>query len=206
MTRTRGSFERVQAGRRGRRLRPRAPIRCARLWMVASLVLFTSCSNGSADAPSRTGTKTEVGVAGRVATPSVRDSATLANVASMTALGDSVPYGTACNCTPFPQLAASEAARLTGHVVSSFDDAVPGFQSSDVLQQVQGASRTTADVENSDVVMIEAGANDIAFSPSCDTDVSCYASELSQVADNITAIVARVRQLSARPRLAVVLL
>ena len=173
--------------------------------MVVSLVLFTSCSNGSAGAPSTTGTAA-VGVAGRVATPSVRDSATLANVASMTALGDSVPYGTACNCTPFPQLAASEVARLTGHVVSSFDDAVPGFQSSDVLQQVQGASRTTADVENSDVVMIEAGANDIAFSSSCETDVSCYTSKLSQVAANITAIVVRVRQLSARPSLAVVLL
>jgi len=55
-------------------------------------------------------------------------------------------------------------------------------------------------------VMIEAGANDIAFSSSCETDVSCYASKLSQVADNITAIVVRVRQLSARPSLAVVLL
>ena len=147
-----------------------------------------------------------MGAADRAAKPSVRDSATLAGVASMTALGDSVPYGTACNCTPFPQLAASEVARLTGHAVSSFDDAVPGFQSSDVLRQVQSTSGTTADVENSDVVMIEAGANDIAFSMSCETDVSCYAYKLSQVADNITAIVARVRQVSARPSLAVVLL
>src|SRR5689334_21918962 len=72
----------------------------------------------------------------------------LSDVAELTALGDSVPHGSACNCTPYPQLAG---ARHTSN------DAVPGFTSADVLRQLQTDDSVIAHVENANPVMIEIG-------------------------------------------------
>ncbi len=127
------------------------------------------------------------------ATPAHR----LTRVSAVTVLGDSVPYGTACGCAPYPQLTADGVARATGHPVADFNDAEPGFRSTDVIQQLQSDAGTIADVEKADTVMIEIGANDVAFSATCGTNASCYESKLPQVAANITAITSRVRQLTA---------
>jgi acyl-CoA thioesterase I len=124
----------------------------------------------------------------------------------MEALGDSVAFGTACNCTPYPQLAAAHIARLTGHAVTGSNDAVAGFVSSDVLHQLQASATATANVANADAVMIEIGANDVAFSSACGTNVACYEAKLPQVVRNVTAIVARVRQLTAGHHVTIVLL
>jgi acyl-CoA thioesterase-1 len=165
-----------------------------RFLVVVSLVLAASCSTAG---PAPTATETA---------PDTRARAALASVSALTALGDSVPYGTACNCTPFPQITATNIARITHHAVKDFNDSFPGFQSTDVLAQLRGDASAIADVTRADAVMIEVGANDIAFSSACGTKLSCYTSRLPQVATNVTAIVTRVRQLTAGRQVLVVLL
>jgi acyl-CoA thioesterase I len=181
-------------------------------WLLVTLSLFliSSWSNNSRSAPSATATTTTATVrdpplrSTTVATARLRTA--LAPVSALTALGDSVPYGTACNCTPYPQLTAADVASITRHAVKGFNDAVPGYLSSDVLRQLQSNPSAIADVQKADAVMIEVGANDIAFSSTCGTNISCYESRLPQVTTNITAIVSRVRQLTAGRHITIVLL
>jgi lysophospholipase L1-like esterase len=121
----------------------------------------------------------------------------LNDVASLTALGDSVPHGSACNCAPYPQLAGAH------HIEN---DAVPGYTSANVLSQLQTDQSVIAHIRSADVVMIEIGANDIAFTAACGTARSCYERKLPQVTRNIRAIVARVKSLTAPRVVPVVLL
>ena len=52
--------------------------------------------------------------------------AKLKEVTATTALGDSVPYGTACDCTPYPQLVGADVAHAAGHPVRITNAAVAG--------------------------------------------------------------------------------
>ncbi len=130
----------------------------------------------------------------------------LAHISAIAALGDSVPAGSGCNCTPYPRRTADDVAAATHHPVDAFDDAVPGYRTSDVLWQLQNDDATIADVAKADLVELEIGANDIPFSAACKYDVSCYRSKLPGVGTNIAAIVSRVRALTAGHRVTVVLL
>jgi acyl-CoA thioesterase-1 len=168
--------------------------------VTLSVFLISSCSNSPQAASSPTATRTGTAVGNSTT------AASLARISVVASLGDSVPAGTACNCVPYPQLAASDIARATGHEVTSFNDAVAGARSSDVLRQLQSDTVAAAHIATADAVLIEVGANDIAFSSTCGTSVSCYGSTLPQVTRNITAIVSRVRRLSSGHRTAVVLL
>ena len=172
-------------------------------WVLVALSLFllASCSNNSQSASAP--------IAANAATADGRASiapASLARISVVAGLGDSVPAGTACNCMPYPQLVASDVARIAGHEVISFNDAVEGARSNDVLLQLQSDTAAAAHVATANAVLIEVGANDIAFSSTCGTNVSCYAQTLPQVTRNITAIVSRVRQLASGRSIAVVLL
>ena len=188
----------------------RARARHGLLLVACSVSLMSSCSNDSRSTPSAATAKTSQPGVTPAPEPTVGTtaggSAALARISTLTALGDSVPSGTACNCTPYPQLAASAVGRITHHPVRDFNDAVAGFRSSDVLRQLQGDSTATADVEKADAVTIEVGANDISFSSACGTVAACYESQLPQVTKNITAVVSRVRMLAAGRTVAVVLL
>jgi len=125
---------------------------------------------------------------------------------AMVALGDSVPYGTACDCTPYPNLSASDASLLVGHPVDLTNDSRPGYLSTDVLDQVQHDPEVMAHVQHADAVMVEVGANDIAFTSTCGTNLACYESKLPSVINNITTTVSRIRELATRPHVPVVLL
>ncbi len=195
---------------------PRCP---GRSWLLVTLSVFlialsvfliASCSNGTRSAPFAAATTTTAAVPGPSPLPTPVVSATsraaLARVSVLTALGDSVPYGTACSCSPYPQLAAADVGRISGHAVEAFNESVPGFRSSDVLRQLGSDRSAIADVQRADAVTIEIGANDIAYSTACGTDASCYESSLPQVAANVTAIVSRVRQLATGRHVTVVLL
>ena len=81
---------------------------------------------------------------------------------AITALGDSVPYGTACECTPYPRLTGSDVARVAGHPVETSNDAAPGYKSGDVLAQLDHDTNIMAHVEHSQAVTVEVGANDVA--------------------------------------------
>jgi lysophospholipase L1-like esterase len=61
-------------------------------------------------------------------------------------------------------------------------------------------------VRGADAVEIEVGANDVAYSQSCGTDVECYAPRVPTIEKNLAAIVARVHDLMSGHKSLVVLL
>lgn len=130
----------------------------------------------------------------------------LSRIGVVVALGDSVPYGTRCGCTPYPQDSAGDLAAALHRSIRTYNDSVPGYQTTDVLAQVRGSSTVVAHVRQADLVEIEIGANDIAYGPGCGTTASCYQSRLSGAMTNLDRIVARVRQLRAGKPTTIVLL
>jgi lysophospholipase L1-like esterase len=132
--------------------------------------------------------------------------AKLKEVTAITALGDSVPYGTACDCTPYPQLVGADVAHAAAHRVRITNAAVAGAESGDVLAQVEHDAAVIGRLERSQAVTVEVGANDVAYSSACATDVACYEQRLPQITSNLKAIVGRIHELTADHRVAVVLL
>ncbi len=125
---------------------------------------------------------------------------------SIVAVGDSVPAGSACNCVPYPELTASSLTQEDSHVVTAMNDAVGGYTSEDVLGQVRADPDVISHLENATVVEIEVGANDVAYTDSCGTSVACYSGRIPTVEHNLTAIVARVHELTHSHAVLVVLL
>jgi lysophospholipase L1-like esterase len=125
---------------------------------------------------------------------------------SIVALGDSVPYGSNCKCTPYPPLTASGLAAKTGQSVTAANDAVPGYTTSNVLHQLQSDKAVIDHVRTADAVEIEVGANDVAYSQSCGSNVDCYAPKIPAIRTNLDEIVAGVHELTAGHKVLVVLL
>ena len=100
--------------------------------------------------------------------------------------GDSVPAGTACGCTPFPDIYAGLLGATSDNLAES------GFTSLDVRRQL-ATPQATAAVRTASVVLVMAGANDLgaAFDAGDDSD----ADPAAQVQQNITAVVAAVHGL-----------
>src|SRR5215471_9616804 len=82
---------------------------------------------------------------------------------SIVALGDSVPRGTNCDCTPYPPLTAEGLTSSSGRTVTATNDSVGGYTTANVLHQVESDSRVAGDLGKADVVEIEVGANDVGF-------------------------------------------
>lgn len=122
------------------------------------------------------------------------------------ALGDSVPSGAACDCTPYPQLSATALSSLGVHDVSVTNLAVGGYTTADVIDQVMHDPQVISDVQQSRLTEVEIGANDIGYSTTCGTDAACYAPMVPAVEDNLLAIVQRVHRLTAGHQSLVVLL
>src|SRR5215471_11612615 len=93
---------------------------------------------------------------------------------SIVALGDSVPRGTNCDCRPYPPLSADKLTASSGQTVTATNDSVAGATTSDVLEQLTSDRDVTDQVSAADVVEIEVGANDVAHTSRCGSDVSCY--------------------------------
>jgi acyl-CoA thioesterase I len=129
-----------------------------------------------------------------------RPSVTTAAVPSgLTALGDSVPAGSACDCTPYPEQVAADRH------LDAANDAVPGYESQDVIGQLDDDHHVIDDVSRSRVVLIEVGANDVSETDACGTTRSCYQPKVPTIGTNLTRIVDRVRQLAPGPGVEVVL-
>jgi lysophospholipase L1-like esterase len=122
------------------------------------------------------------------------------------ALGDSVPAGGGCGCTPYPQLSASALTIPGTREVSATNAAVNGATSSDLLSSITTDQDTESHVATADVVEIEIGANDVGYSTTCGTTVSCYEQAVPTVERNLRDIVARVHALSQTHGVLVVLL
>jgi lysophospholipase L1-like esterase len=123
--------------------------------------------------------------------------AELAGVHAITALGDSVPYGTACECKPYPLLIGTAIADLVGHSVTTHNDAVPGYTTTNVLHQLDDDHNVIHDVEAADVVMVEIGANDVGHSSTCGTEVACYEPVIPTMSQQLDEIVARIHALAS---------
>lgn len=118
------------------------------------------------------------------------------------ALGDSVPAGAACSCTPFPELYGELLARRTGASVRVTNEAVNGLESAGLLAQLQ-EPEVSAAVARADVVLVTIGAND--FSERHDdvvegrctagTSTACVDEELSGLRANLTRILRDIRSL-----------
>jgi lysophospholipase L1-like esterase len=167
--------------------------------LTAGLVLLGGCAgtaaSGTPSPPSTSGSRT----APPTATPH-------AGAWSVVALGDSVPAGAGCDCTPYPQLSASLLTVPEHHEVAATNDAVSGATSSDVLASVTSDPGVESHVAASDVVEVEVGANDVGFSSTCGTTVDCYAPTVPTIERNLTEIVTRVHALAQGHRVIVVLL
>ncbi|MFI5054648.1 MAG: SGNH/GDSL hydrolase family protein [Acidimicrobiia bacterium] len=120
--------------------------------------------------------------------------------------GTPCPYGSNCDCTPYPPLTASGLAAKTGQSVTAANDAVPGYTTSNVLRQLQSDKAVIDHVRTADVVEIEVGANDVAHSQACGSNVDCYSPKIPAIETNLHAIVARVHELTATHKVLVVLL
>ncbi|GAB7006593.1 hypothetical protein JCM18899A_40660 [Nocardioides sp. AN3] len=123
---------------------------------------------------------------------------------SLVALGDSVPAGTACDCTPYPQLSAPELAP-SGSPATTRNDAVGGYTTVDVLDQLSGGGEVASDVAGAHVVEVQVGANDVLYSSSCGAVAACYEPQVPGVAANLRAIVERLHELGKGRTLVVLL-
>jgi lysophospholipase L1-like esterase len=124
----------------------------------------------------------------------------MAGAWSLVALGDSVPAGTGCDCTPYPELSASELSPSGGPEVAVTNDAVAGFTTSDVLEQLDTASEVVLDdIRAADLIELQVGANDVAYSTTCGPDAACYLPEVPAIEANLRAIVARLHELASHP-------
>jgi acyl-CoA thioesterase I len=125
---------------------------------------------------------------------------------SVVALGDSVPAGANCGCTPYPPLTGQDLAKRTGRKVDVSNDAVNGANSGSVLDQLRTDTAVIDRVRAANAIEIEIGANDVSYSTSCGTTVDCYTDRLPALEKNLPAIVARVRELASARKPVIVLL
>jgi len=90
--------------------------------------------------------------------------------------------------------------------VNATNDSVAGATSSDVLEQLTSDRDVTDQVSAADVVEIEVGANDVAHTSRCGSDVSCYTPRIPAIEQNLAAVVRRVHELTSGRHVLVVLL
>jgi lysophospholipase L1-like esterase len=137
---------------------------------------------------------------------SITTGAGAARSSSIVALGDSVPRGTNCDCTPYPPLTAKGLAATTGKNVTATNDSVAGYTTNNVLKQLTSNEDVKAHIRKADVVEIEIGANDVAYNKTCGTSVDCYAPKVPTVKKNLLDIVRKTQSLLSGRKHVVVLL
>lgn len=125
---------------------------------------------------------------------------------SVLALGDSVPRGTACDCTPYPERTGSDLSTATGRRVRTSNESVAGATSSDVVEQVEADAATMRRAGDADGILVEVGANDVAHSSQCGEDRACYEAAIPRLRENLTSIISRVRAFARRHHVTIVLL
>jgi acyl-CoA thioesterase I len=92
-----------------------------------------------------------------------------------------------------------------GIPVTATNDAVGGYTTSDVLSQLDDPN-VDSHVAKADVVELEVGANDVGYSASCGSSVSCYAPKIPTIQQNLDAIIAKVQGLTQGRHFLLVLL
>ncbi|MEO6998451.1 MAG: GDSL-type esterase/lipase family protein, partial [Terracoccus sp.] len=78
---------------------------------------------------------------------------------TLVGLGDSVPSATTCGCTGYVELLGQSLHNATQRPVVVHNDAVGGWTTSDVEQDLR-SGQTATDLSHADLVTVEIGAND----------------------------------------------
>lgn len=125
-------------------------------------------------------------------------------------LGDSVPAGAACSCEDYVHLYGERLARDVGAGVTVDDRAQGGLDTAGLLRQLSPGSATSSAVARADVITVTAGANDFAaalgsyLAGSCGgpTAMDCLFNEVPVMQRRLTAVLERVRALTAGRRVA----
>jgi lysophospholipase L1-like esterase len=117
------------------------------------------------------------------------------------ALGDSVPSGRNCDCSPFPQTYGAMLSRSTGARVTVDNRAVSGEDTTGLISQLQTPAVANA-ARRADVFLITIGANDFGdhhdevVSGACEAGNSdCVSDEIGTMKGNLTSVLARIRAL-----------
>ena len=121
-------------------------------------------------------------------------------------LGDSVPRGTNCDCRPYPELSADGLTASSGQTVTATNDSVAGYTTPRVVEQLTSDAEVKDHLRGADIVEIEVGANDVAYSQSCGAEVHCYMPKIPTIEKNLDAIVHHVQEVTAGHKALVVLL
>jgi acyl-CoA thioesterase I len=162
--------------------------------VIALVVMTAACGGSRSSSASSTSSSTTA-------------TSTTSRTGLIVALGDSVPSGYKCRCTPYPQLSAAMLTTTTGQTVTATNDAVAGYTTTDVLRQLNADSTVIDQVREADAVEINIGANDVPYNAkTCGTSVTCYAPLVAPMQKNVAAIVSRVRDLASGHKVLVVLL
>ncbi|TQS46087.1 SGNH/GDSL hydrolase family protein [Cryptosporangium phraense] len=118
---------------------------------------------------------------------------------TITALGDSVTAGSACDCAPFVALYAGLTEAGAGVRTTARNLGVPGQTSDELLAALAGGTSASWDVADSDIVVVTIGANDLAGDLAAwqdgDCDVGCFQSDIPAIRANVAATVRRIREL-----------
>src|SRR6478736_4253414 len=135
------------------------------------------------------------------ATASTPSSSPAAQSHVVLALGDSVPSGHACGCSPFPETYGSLLSRRTGARVTVDNRAVSGLQTADVIDQLRDPDVASA-VRRADVFLVTIGANDFGdhhdqvVGGACGAgDTDCVSDELDSMGAHLASVLARIRAL-----------
>ncbi|QDP95727.1 SGNH/GDSL hydrolase family protein [Microlunatus elymi] len=147
--------------------------------------------------------------AGKAIAPTAQTSA---GPLTVVVLGDSVPAADLCGCQGFSELTAARLQQATGREVILHNDAVDGWTSQQVLADAQSGTSHDDLAAGADLVIIEAGANDLPLGrlnePQCQPAAGsdCFAPTLRQVGDQLTATVREVRAVDPVPDVEIVLM
>lgn len=119
-------------------------------------------------------------------------------------LGDSVPFGSACECTTYVSLVGQHAASQLGRDATISNLAQPGLTTAGLSSQLSGSSVRRA-VADADLIIITIGANDfdqdVLTSSDCApaTGLSCYQSTLASQRSQLSSILTQIGTLQTRP-------
>ena len=118
------------------------------------------------------------------------------------ALGDSVPAGAACHCTPFPTDYAHDLSNVRGIPTTAQNLAVDGSNSSDLLSALRdGGSATARAVTAADIDLVTIGANDFSDQHRSVTTGACGGACLTKhvatMKANLAGILVQVHRLRA---------
>ena len=151
-----------------------------------------SAAGGTASAPPSSPT-----------TPSPsRTAASPAGALRVVGLGDSVPAADTCGCDGYLEQLVPDLRDATGRPVGLRNDAVGGWTTQDVLDDLAEGRSHDDLVSGADLVVVEIGANDFDLQRLTDASCApagtsaCFRSTLAGLKTGLTEVVRRVRSLA----------